>query len=85
MSGITARHALLNNIIWRGLAKAGFSATKEPAGLARSDGKCPDGVTLIPWEGGKCFAWDATVIDTLAESYRTRSAEAASAAAEIAG
>ena len=29
-------------------------------------------------------AWDATVIDTLAESYRARSAEAAGAAAEIA-
>ena len=30
------------------------------------------------------MAWDATIIDTLAESYRARSSEAASAAAEIA-
>src|SRR5688572_11580450 len=82
--GRTARHASLNDIIWRGLTKAGFPATKEPAGLARSDGRRPDGVTLIPWEGGKSLAWDATVIDTLAESYRTRSAEVAGAAAEIA-
>src|SRR6218665_1677027 len=37
-----------------------------------------------PMGGGKCFAWDATVIDTLAESYHTISAEAAGAAAEIA-
>jgi Reverse transcriptase (RNA-dependent DNA polymerase) len=82
--GRTARHALLNDIIWRGLNKAGFPATKEPNGLARSDGRRPDGVTLIPWEGGKCLAWDATVINTLAESYRSRSAEVAGAAAEIA-
>lgn len=41
-------------------------------------------MTLIPWEGGKCLAWDATVIDTVAESYRARSAEVAGAAAEIA-
>jgi len=82
--GRTARHALINDITWRGLIKAGFPATKEPVGLVRSDGKRPDGITLIPWEGGKCLAWDATVIDTLAESYRLRSAETAGAAAEIA-
>lgn len=82
--GRTARHALINDITWRGLIKAGFPATREPVGLVRSDGKRPDGVTLIPWEGGRCLAWDATVIDTLAESYRARSAEAAGAAAEIA-
>src|SRR6218665_907291 len=82
--GRTVRHALLNDIIWRGITKAGFPATKEPTGLARSDGRRPDGVTLILLEGGKCLAWDAAVIDTLAEPYCTRSAEAAGAAAEIA-
>src|SRR6218665_1959022 len=61
-----------------------FPATKEPTGLARSDGRRPDGVTLIPWEGGKCLTWNATVTDYLAESYCTRAAEAAGAAAEIA-
>src|SRR6218665_151741 len=40
--------------------------------------------TLIPWEGSKCFAWNATVVDTLAKSCRTKSAEAAGAATEIA-
>jgi len=82
--GRTARNALLNDIIWRGLTIQPFPATKEPTGLARCDGRRPDGVTLIPWEGGKCLAWTATVIDTLAESYRIRSAEDAGAAAEIA-
>ena len=55
------------------------SVLSDPMGNALSDG-----VTLIPWEGGMCLAWDATVIDTLEESYRARSAEAAGAAAEIA-
>jgi len=51
--------------------------------MARSDGRRPDMVTPIPWQGSKCLSSDATVID-MAESYRTRSAEAAGAAAEIA-
>src|SRR6218665_967372 len=72
--GRTARHALINDITWRGLIKAGFPATREPVGLVRSDGKRPDGITLIPWEGGRFLAWDATVNDTLALSYRARSA-----------
>ena len=42
---------------------------KEPAGLIRSDGKRPDGLTLIPWSGGRCLTWDVTVTDTLAESF----------------
>ena len=67
--GRTARHELPNEIIWSGLIKAWFPATKEPAGLARYDGRRPDGVTLILWEGSKCLAWDAIVIDTLAEFY----------------
>ena len=36
-----------------GLIQAGFSATKEPPGFARFNGKRPDGATLIPWESGK--------------------------------
>src|SRR6218665_2906872 len=78
------KHALLNDIIWHGLTEAVFLATQEPDGLARSDERRPDGVTLILWESGKCLAWDNAAIDTLAESYRTRSAGAAVAATEIA-
>lgn len=43
-------------------------AVKEPQGLLRSDGKCPDGVTLIPWKTGRCLVRDETVEDTLAPS-----------------
>ena len=43
----TARHHALNDLIPRGFASAGFSVTKEPTGLFRSDGKRPDGLTLV--------------------------------------
>ena len=40
----------------------------EPRGLYRTDGKRPDGVTMIPWEMGKQLVWDVTVVDALAPS-----------------
>ena len=40
----------------------------EPPGLYRTDGKRPDGVTMIPWEMGKQLVWYVTVVDALASS-----------------
>ena len=40
----------------------------EPRGLYRTDGKRPDGVTMIPWEMGKQQVWDVTVVDALTPS-----------------
>ena len=40
----------------------------EPRGLYRTDGKRPDGVTMIPLETGKQLVWDVTVVDALAHS-----------------
>ena len=40
----------------------------EPRGLYRTDGKRPDGVTMIPWEMSKQLVWDVTVVDALAPS-----------------
>ena len=48
------------------------NAVKEPSGLSRTDGKRPDGVTLVPWKSGRCVTWDVTVTDTLAQSYVDR-------------
>ena len=42
---------------------------KEPSGLFRSDGKRPDGLTLIPWQRRLSLTWDVTVATTLADSY----------------
>lgn len=30
----------------------------------------PDGISLIPWRGGRCLIWHATVTETLAASYQ---------------
>ena len=53
-------------MIYRSLLRAQIPAKKEPTGLCQSDGKRPDGVSLIPWNRGRCVAWDVTVVDTLA-------------------
>ncbi|PGH37340.1 MAG: hypothetical protein CRN43_21760 [Candidatus Nephrothrix sp. EaCA] len=79
-----ARHGVINDLIHRALIKAGFPAVKEPQGLLRSDGKRPDGITLIPWKAGRSLIWDATIVDTLAPSYLPASATRAGAAAGIA-
>ena len=28
-------------------------------GLIRSKGKCPDGITMVPWKRGNLLVWDA--------------------------
>ena len=57
----------MNDIIFRSLFSAGIPASKEPTGLTRLDGKRPDGLTLVPWQGGKPVTWDITVVSTLAQ------------------
>ena len=56
---------------------------KEPTGLSRSDGKRPDGLSLVPWQNGKAVCWDVTVICPLADSYISAAACDAGAAAEL--
>jgi len=40
------RHSQMNDILWRAVKRAQIPAIKEPAGLLRSDGKCPDGKSV---------------------------------------
>jgi len=56
--GRLARHHALNDLIARSFASAGVPVTKEPSGLLRTDGKQPDGLTLVRWQNGR----DVTVI-----------------------
>jgi len=83
-SGRISRHNNINDIICRALIKAGVPAKKEPVGLSRSDGKRPDGLTLIPWCSGRCAVWDVTVVDTLAKSYINVTTSTTAGAAELA-
>ena len=66
--GRPARHHALNDLVARAMVSAGIPCTKEPLGLSRSDGKRPDGLSLVPWEAGKPLTWDVTVICPLADS-----------------
>ena len=51
----STRHQQLNDIIWRALKLADIPVTKEPVGLVRGDEKRPDGLTKVPWQGGRCL------------------------------
>jgi hypothetical protein len=82
--GRAARHHALNDVVARAFSSAGTPVTKEPVGLFRTDGKRPDGMTLIPWQDGKPVVWDVTVVCTIADSYVEASAREAGAAAETA-
>lgn len=52
--------------------------------MTRQDGKRPDGLTLIPWQGGRPLTWDVTVVSTLADSYRDAALRGAGSVAELA-
>ncbi|XP_063359932.1 uncharacterized protein LOC134649149 [Cydia amplana] len=81
-AGRHPRHHALNDIVQRALRSAGIPSVLEPPGLSRTDGKRPDGLTLVPWERGRCLVWDATCVSTFAASHISRTVRAAGAAAE---
>jgi hypothetical protein len=39
---------------------------------------------LVPWQGGRCLTWDATIVDTLAASYLNDTSSVAGSASEAA-
>ena len=67
--GRGARHKALNEEVRSALNEAGHVCVLEPPGLTRTDGKRPDGVTVMPFERGLPMAWDVTVVHTCAPSY----------------
>ena len=54
-------------LVAQAMVSTGIPVTKEPNGLSRSDGKPPDGFSLVPWEEGKPLTWDVTVVCPLAD------------------
>ena len=68
---LVASHVMLtlNSLIKPTLRSLGLPSMLEPRGLYRTDGKRPDGVTMILWEMGKQLMWDVTVVDALAPSF----------------
>ncbi|KAF2897138.1 hypothetical protein ILUMI_09036 [Ignelater luminosus] len=47
--GRISRHDALNNDMLQALRTTGVPCIREPPGCSRSDGKRPDGQTLVPW------------------------------------
>jgi hypothetical protein len=81
----SARHHNLNDVVVRALTKAGVPVQKEPLGVVRTGGKQPGGVTLIPWQHGRCLTWDVTVVNFVALSRISVSQCQPAGAAEAAG
>ena len=74
------------DIIWPALGAAGIPAVIEPSGLHRQDGKRPDGLTLIPWRGGRSLVLDVkeSYVSPSAASYVDRAATDAGSVPDMA-
>jgi len=83
-AGRLSRHSAINDIIQRALRTAEVPSMKEPVGCSRTDGRKPDGLTLIPWKQGKPLCWDFTCRDTFAPTYLKASAARPGHAAALA-
>jgi len=62
--GRGARDTDINSIVKTSLSSAEIPNRLEPRGLARDDGKRPDGVTSMSWKNGRCLIWDVACPDT---------------------
>lgn len=82
--GRWSRHSALNEALRRALGSAQIPSRLEPSGLHYEKRTRPDGLTQYPWKNGRCMAWDVTVVDTLAQSYLSRTTLRAGAAADMA-
>ena len=80
--GRHSRHAALNDIVKRTLESIKIPCHLEPSGLFRSDGKRPDGASIVPWKGGKVLIWDVKCLNTLASSHLRLAVREAGAVAD---
>ena len=72
------------NVVRRSLEAAKIPAHLEPSDTYRSDGKRPDGTSIVPWKSGRVLVWDITCPDTLTPSYAALATrEAGAVAAEM--
>jgi len=60
-AGRHVRHSALNDLVKRALSSAEVPSRVEPTSLSRSDGKRPDGLTMMPWKQGRCMVWDVLI------------------------
>ena len=81
-AGRLPRHTAMNDVVRRALLSAGVPAQLEPYGIDRGDGKRPDGMTVFPFSHGRCMVWDATCVNTFAESRLIDASVKAGAAAK---
>ena len=66
-AGRSSRHHMLNDLVDRAFVGAGVPVAKKPVNLVRQYSKRPDGLTLIPFEGGRSLTWDVIVVCTAAD------------------
>ena len=78
------RHTMLNYILHKALPSANVPSRLEPTGLDRTDGKRPDGITIVPlgqMADIQILVWDATCVDTFAPPHLSSSSSEVCAAA----
>ncbi|XP_055336858.1 uncharacterized protein LOC129587244 [Paramacrobiotus metropolitanus] len=73
--GRWARHKEMNSIAKNCCKSAGYPCQLEPTGLSSTDGKRPDGMTLIPVRQGRPLVWDVTSWCTVADFHVAASAK----------
>ena len=69
----------MNNIIHCALIYAGMPVRLEPPGLLCSDGKRPDGVSMVPWRSEKFVMCNATCLGIFAPFCSNLAVQAAGA------
>ena len=67
----------------RATAAAEIPTTLEPAGLCLSNGRRPDGQTLLPWSRERPLAWGYTRVHRFAASYARTAFELGRTVAEF--